>query len=299
MAAPQFTLLVPTGGAASVQGTGTVFGVSGTVQDVTIVNAPGRIAFEGSFNTGGDRIRLSGNAGGYTVLRNGATVEISDGDTTAAVPVGTGGADIVFGAGVRSLVTNLQTGQVMLGGQALTTSAATITATAGPAVATGATSPTANTLLLVNQGAAVTVGGTATVFGTIAGRETVTVATGARLTFEGSFNAGGDTIVLPGAGVAWTVARSGATALLVGSGGESIGVPAGVVGATLRFADGDRTLVIDPAAGVLRLGGQTVGTTPAAVSGPTVDAFGADQGVVSAGLRHDLVPTTDFATFVI
>lgn len=303
-ATPQFTLLVPSAGAAVVSGTGTVFGVIGTTQDVTVVNAPGRIAFEGSFNTGGDRIRLSGDAGGYTVRRNGATVEIGDGDTVIAVPVGLGGADIVFGDGVRSLAANLQTGQVTLGGQVLTAAAVAIGAAAGAAVATGAASPGATTLLLVNAGASVTAHGTATVFGTISGTETVTVAPGARLTFEGSFNAGGDTIVLPGAGTDWTVARSGAAALLAGSDGASITVPAGLAGATLRFSDGARTLVIDPVAGVLKLGEQTLGASPVAVAAGlgaavTVERMAMDRDDVGVGAAIHDAPPIDFATFIV
>lgn len=299
---PTFFLLVPTGGAASVQGSGTVFGSIGGTQDVTVFDTPGRIAFDGSFNAGGDRIRLSGNAASYTAIRSGATVTISDGDTSIAVPVGTGGADIVFGDGVRSLTLDLSIGQVRLGGQIVGTSATAITAAAGTPVATGPVDASIPAQLLIEPGATATAIGRLTVFGTIAGHETLNIARGATIALDGSFNAGGDTIVLGGAAATWSAARSGATAILT-SGSDSVAIPVGTVGATLRFADGDRTIVIDLAAGAIKIGSQTIGTAPA----PVGAAVGATA--FSDDVSHDVGATTlaahpsghapDFTTFVL
>jgi hypothetical protein len=260
-----FFLLVPGGASAAVQGTGTVFGVAGTTQEIVVRDVAGTITFDGSFNTGGDRIVLAGPAANYTATRSGAAVRVSDGDTTIVVPAGVVGADLVFGDGVRSLTVDATAGVIRLGTQVLTASAVAITAPAGPAVATGTTSAAVGVQLLVNPGQSATALGKGTVFGTIGGVETVTVAPGAQLAFDGSFNAGGDTIVLPGARAGWTAARSGATALLTGSAGESVAIPVGLSGATVRFADGDRTLIFDPQAGAIKLGNLALTTAPAAV----------------------------------
>ena len=273
-AASQAILLVPAGAAASVSGNATVFGVAGAVQDVTVLDLPGRIAFDGTFNTGGDRIRLSGVAADYTVLRNGASVEISDGDTVIAVPVGTGGADIVFGDGVRSL--GVSGGVVTLGGQTLTTSPAAVTALAGPAAGTAVASASVGAILLVNAGSSASAHGVETVFGSVAGAEVVTVRAGATLAFDGSFNAGGDVIVLPGGAASYTVLRAGG-AVTLNSASASVTIPVGVSGMAIRFDDGDRTLVFDAAANAVKLGGTTIAAGPAALPASPFTAASVDQ----------------------
>jgi Ca2+-binding RTX toxin-like protein len=261
---PQFALLVPSGAAASVAGSGTVFGGTGT-QDVTVVDRPGLISFDGSYNAGGDRIHLSGNASAWSVSRSGATVTLSDGDTTVTVPVGSGGADVIFADGVRTLAVDLAAGVVKIGAQAVTTVAATITAAPGVASAIGVASASVASALLVAAGGTATAVGTVTVFGSTGSSETVSLASGAKATFDGSFNAGGDTIALPGALSNYIVSRSGATVTL-SSATETVSVPVGTVGATISFADGSRTLVVDSVAGAVKLGGQVIGATGAPVS---------------------------------
>jgi hypothetical protein len=261
-----FFVITPNGAAATVQGTGTVFGQIGGTQQVTVRDTPGTITFDGSFNAGGDRVVLAGPAASYTVVRIGAAAQISDGDTVIVVPVGTGGADIVFGDGVRSLSLDAAAGTIRLGSQALTTTAAAVTAPAGQAVATGPTSADVASQLLVNQGGSATAIGKVTVFGTVAGAETITVAAGGQVSLDASFNAGGDTIVLPGARANWTAARVGATTVLTGVGGESVIIPTGPNATTIRFADGDRPLFIDLAAGAIKLGGVTLTSAPSAVA---------------------------------
>ena len=264
---PAFFLLVPAGAAASVQGSGTVFGTAGGTQQVSVLDVPGRISFDGSFNAGGDRILLAGPASRYTVTRSGAATEISDGDTSIVVPIGSRGTDIVFGDGVRTLIadTSGATPVLRLGAQVLTSSALPITTAAGPATASGAASADVSAQLLVNAGAAATVLGKTTVFGTVAGAETVRVAPGASVAFDGSFNAGGDTIVLPGASAGYTAARSGA-ALVLSGGGAGATIPLGTQPLTVVFDDGARTARFDVsgATPVLRLGDTIVTTAPVA-----------------------------------
>jgi hypothetical protein len=273
--ASQFALLVPSAAAATVNGTGQVFGSAGT-QDVTVLNRPGTVTFDGSFNAGGDRIRLSGNANEWVVSRSGAAVTLSDGDTTVVIPAGVTGADVIFADGVRSLTADVAAGVVRLGVQDVTTNAAQVVSAAGPAVATGTVdAATASNLLILANGKA-TASGTETVFGSISGAETVTVGSGGKISLDGSFNAGGDTVVLSGAAGDYSVARSGAAVTLTSS-TESVTIPVGTTGATVRFADGDRTLVLDAAASAVKLGAQVVGTTAAGVTPGTFTAASLDQ----------------------
>ncbi len=290
---PQFFQLVPAGAAATVQGTGTVFGANGSTQQVTVRDLPGTITFDGTFNTGGDRIILAGNASNYTVARAGAAVTISDGDTRIVVPVGLGGADIVFGDGVRSLSLDTTAGVVRLGNQTVGSSAAAITAPAGPPIATGVTSDTLGSSLLVQPGAIATANGRLGVFGTRVAQETVVVAPSAVVAFDGSFNSGGDIIQVTGNASNWLASRSGATALLTGPAGESLSIPVGPNPIIVRFDGSDRLLMLDLQAGTVMLGGLALGSTPVPAGPPPA-------GTNAAIGEFDMaVVPLDFGTFVL
>lgn len=273
-APPPFYLLVPGGAGVVAQGTGTVFGAAGTTQQVTVADVPGVVSFDGSFNGGGDRIVLAGNAARYTVSRNGATVTLSDGDTSIAVPVGLGGADIVFADGTRSLSLDLASGAVRLGEQSVTTVGASVTSASNAPRATGTTSDAAPSTLLVSGNTSVDASGRLTVFGTVGGQESVTVSQGAVLTFDGSFNGGGDLVRLFGAASSWSISRSGATVFLSGAGATQISIPVGTSASTIRFDDGDRALLFDPTAGQVRLGTTVIGQTPSPVAVTDYDLTG-------------------------
>ena len=68
-------------------------------------------------------------------------------------------------------------------------------------------------LILTTPGEDVDVGGTVTVVGTRSGGEVITITRG-NISLDGSFNAGGDTIVLPGDSENYTVRLSGSQAVI-------------------------------------------------------------------------------------
>ena len=55
-----------------------------------------------------------------------------------------------------------------------------------------------------------------------------------------------------------------------------------LAGAALRFADGDRTLLLDPASGSVRIGGVAIGLAPAPLGAPV----SADASQAFAMDRH-------------
>ena len=100
---------------------------------------------------------------------------------------------------------------------------------------------------LNKAGEDVTVGGSSVeVIGTPSGGEIITVVSG-NVTFDPSFNQGGDTIVLPGAASDYTAYRVGAEVVITrDDGAVSIRVPVGTAGIEIQFDGNDsRTLSFD------------------------------------------------------
>ena len=95
-----------------------------------------------------------------------------------------------------------------------------------------------------------------TIFGSTAPGEVVTVVDGT-IVLDASFNAGGDTVVLPGNADSYSAILSGSFVTIAG-GGISISIPVGLAGLTVDFADGDRSLRYDTTAGQVMLGDQPV-----------------------------------------
>lgn len=112
--------------------------------------------------------------------------------------------------------------------------------------------------------------GTFTIFGTKTGKETVTVGASANVTFDASFNTGGDTINLAGNASTWTAVRSGSSIVLTSTAGGSVTIPVGTSGASVVFADAPaRSLSFNTALGQIELGTQAVGFTAATVAAGT------------------------------
>jgi hypothetical protein len=111
---------------------------------------------------------------------------------------------------------------------------------------------------------------TDSVFGST-GNETAVIAANGKVTLDGSFNAGGDTVRILGNAGNYTASVVGSTLRLVSAGGADIKIPFGTAGATIQFEDATRTLQIS--GGNLVLGSQTI-----AVSGNTEVADGSGGG---------------------
>ena len=260
--APVFSLVTETGFAGSVGGTGRVVGTTG-YQDVTVSNRVGNVTFDPSFNAGGDVIRLPGKAEDWTIQRTGSSAKLVSDGTAVTIPIGTAGNWIVFSDGIRTLA--YSDGQFKFGSQSFNDTASKITA---PAETTSTikpgTLPDAGARLILSEGAEVSVGGKVQVIGTSSGKETVEMLSG-RLSFDASFNSGGDIIDLPGSSGAWTAVRSGSSMLLA-KGSDTASIPIGTVGTDLAFDNDIRALIY--LSGQFKIGTQVIeGSSPATLLG--------------------------------
>ena len=122
----------------------------------------------------------------------------------------------------------------------------------------------ANARLILSEGADVSVGGKVQVIGTSAGKELVEVLNG-KVSFDPSFNGGGDVIDLPGNASAWSAVRSGSSMFLT-KGNDSASIPIGTVGTDLAFDNATRALLF--ANGQFKIGTQAIeGSTAATLMG--------------------------------
>lgn len=96
-----------------------------------------------------------------------------------------------------------------------------------------------------------------TVIGTTGKQDVAVLDTRGRVTFDSSFNRGGDVIRLSGAASEWTVERDGSNAVLE-RGGTSVAIPLGVASTAIVFSDGARNLAIDVATQTARIGDQAL-----------------------------------------
>ncbi|MCB2073915.1 MAG: cadherin-like domain-containing protein [Novosphingobium sp.] len=246
-----------------IGGSGSVFGTEG-FQNIMVLDVPGTVTFDPSFNRGEDIIRLTGAGAQWEVIQSGSSAVFSDGDTTAVIPVGTEGILVGFEDGFRTLRFDPAESAMKIGGQTVTAELAQVTA---PAMQFGNPInlfPEASARLFLAEGSPVTASGKLEIFGTDAPEE-VTLLLGSAV-FDPSFNRGGDTISLNEAASQFSAVRSGSNVQLTGNGIEAL-IPVGAAGATLSFAgDDDRTLVYDEGLDAILIGSQTIGFELTALS---------------------------------
>ncbi|MDE8651299.1 cadherin domain-containing protein [Novosphingobium album (ex Liu et al. 2023)] len=262
--ADDWRLLTTDGWFGEIGGSGTVFGTEG-FQDVTVLDLAGHVAFDPSFNNGGDLIHLAGSAADWHIARNGSNAILFDGDTLVTVPVGVVGMGIVFDDGARTLVFDTEDGVMMIGGQAFGQTLEQVLAApeAGEPDDSGADGDAVASLLL-DDGRSVEAGGHIDVFGTGDGEETVLLTYG-DISFDPSFNNGGDRIVLDADAESFSAVRFGSSILLDGP-GYDLAIPVGIAGMAIEFADDTRTLVYNPDNDTVMLGTQAIGLTAVPVS---------------------------------
>ncbi|MCB2072369.1 MAG: tandem-95 repeat protein [Novosphingobium sp.] len=261
--ANELRMFASDGYVGGIGGSGQVFGTAG-FQDIAVLDVAGTIAFDPSFNKGGDIVRLSGNAGDWQVVQSGSVAIFSDGDTFIQLPVGTAGTAILFDDGVRSLRFDSGAGGLKIGAQGFGSELVQVTAPAdGTALPSGAYAD-ASARLFLGEGASASAGGHLDVFGT-AGAEQLTV-TGGEVTLDPSFNKGGDTLVLGEPAPDFLASRSGSTVLLDGAATDVV-IPVGIAGMTIAFpGDEERTLLFDTILGSPLLAAQEIDTTPTALA---------------------------------
>ena len=229
-------LFAPAGFAGAIGGSGLVFGNLAD-QHVRVLDLPGSIAFDATFNRGGDTVELPGAAGDWQVVQLGSQAVFSDGDTFVQVPVGVGATTILFDDGARTL--EIEVGGMTIGGQAITGVLSPVTAAAGGGTGPGGDDPAARGLLLVGAGQDAAIEGTFLVQGTN-DEERVEVL-GGDVIFDASFNRGGDTIVIDRVAAGLGAVRQGSALVFDGTALDLV-VPAGPAGTTLDFLDGARLL---------------------------------------------------------
>ena len=268
-----FNVIATNGWSGAISGNGKINGTGG-YQDVRILS--GSITLDGSFNDGGDIVRLAGNASDYTIMRSGSSAIFSKGTSiSAVVPIGTVGAAVVFDNGVRKMIYDGTT--FTIGGQAFSATASTITsASDNTTLPTGASSSASASIVLsgaslaAGQIAHLGVSGNAKIVGTSI-NDVVQVLSNIKdnLIFDPSFNQGGDIIILDMDGSSFSAQRSGSSMVLTAT-NEILTIPIGTVGLTLRFTDGDRTLIYTGTD--FKIGTQAIGTTVTQLIGSKIVA---------------------------
>lgn len=127
--------------------------------------------------------------------------------------------------------------------------------------------------------------------------ETVYVDEDAVVTFDSSFNRGGDTINIGGIASLYSAYRSGSDIIITNDDGAMISIPFGGVGTTINFADATRMLMFDGTD--LLLGTQAIGTEASDVtagsqgnggggSGSSEIALTAQQDILTGTAGNDL-----------
>jgi len=251
--------LADDGERVTLGGKGQVFATT-DVQEITVVPVPGMLSLDGSFNAGGDVVRLSGVAAQWQAAVSGSGAILTDGATFVQIPAGPAGLALVFEDGMRSLKIDTATSSIRIGSQAITENYAPLTAPAQAlSLPTGFDTSAHGVLLMDEQGTAI-VKGTMQVFGTPADGERI-VMLGGTIGFDGSFNGGGDTIVFPGPAASFS-AQVQASAVVVARTGLSAQIPFGLESTTLAFTDAAHPLYFDGASSVF-IGDQTISSTSA------------------------------------
>lgn len=226
------------GYAATVGGTVRIFG-SNDVDVISLADIAGKVSFDGSFNRGGDFIILPNAAKTYSIVRAGSSVTLSDADSTISIPVGSKGATLQFADG--ELVLKFD-GQIVLGNQTITTTSAPISASL--ATKTALPNPTSATgTLIMAPDEPVLIGGNARVFGTN-GADKVTIAdVPGNISFDGSFNRGGDKIILSKFAENYSAARPNASNVTIGDSDTKVTIPLGTKGLNIQFSNEARILI--------------------------------------------------------
>lgn len=254
-----WTLLSPNGFAGSIGGSGKVFGTTG-FQDVFVLDLPGTVVFDGSFNKGGDIVRLSADADNWQVKVQGSVALFSDGDTFAEIPVGPTGIAVVFDDGVRLMKIDTQAGVLKIGSQEIGGNYAVVNAPNDELLLPTGADDTVSAQLLLSHGVSVAVAGKLDIFGT-AGQETVHLI-GGDATFDGSFNKGGDRLLLDSPATEFMSSTVG-SGVFLDSYDADVFMPTGINGMIVVFGESDeRILVIDTLVDAIFLGPQEMSHIP-------------------------------------
>jgi len=242
------------GEAVTLGGKGEVTGTNG-FQDIVVADVPGVIRFDASFNRGNDVVRVTGSATDWLVAGSVGNATLTDGSTFAQIPAGPAGLALMFDDGIRVLRTD--GGTLEIGSQAITDIYLPINAAAEVFSLPSGIVPAARGRLFMLDGGSVVVSGRMDLFGTN-GTESV-VLLGGDISFDASFNRGGDTIVFPLEAATFFASVTGSQ-VRVENTGLAAQIPVGMVGMSLVFTDATHTLRYD---GInVLIGAQIITNTP-------------------------------------
>ena len=255
-----------------VGGNVAIFGTAAAGEVIEVVR--GDVLLDASFNIGGDAVVLPGAAGSYTAILSGSFVTISGGGISIAIPIGAVGLAVQFADSTRTLRFDSGAGEVVLGTQAITTTAQSVAAS-GPALTEAVVDGPESLakLILTAPGQDVDVGGNVSIFGTPGAGEVVTVL-GGTIQLDASFNLGGDTVVLAGASGNYSASLAGSFVTITDGSGTDVAIPVGTVGLTVEFGDAAAALRYDVDSGEVRLGDAVVAPAGSVAAAPLeLDSF--------------------------
>lgn len=252
-------LLADDGQYVRIGGKGQVFGTS-EFQNIIVASYPGSINFDGSFNRGGDIVTLSGNASGWQAIRQGSSVVMYDGKTFVQIPAGTAGSVIEFDDGLRTLRIDANVGAIKIGIFVVGDQYAQISSAPEQIPLPPGYDPSAVGILLLSEGKEVIVGGDLQIFGT-SFRENVVLEFG-NVILDGSFNRGGDRLLVLGNVASFSGKISGSSVVLEG-GDYRIQIPFGLNPMELACEDRAEILRFDANAGAVYIGDQAMTATAA------------------------------------
>lgn len=156
-------------------------------------------------------------------------------------------------------------------------------------VAVAATQAAQDYRLFAASGFVGEVGGSGTILGTLAVQDIAILEATGSVSFDPSFNRGGDIIRLSGDARDYSIHRSGSSVILT-DGALVVSLPVGTAGTAIAFADGIRELRFDTATASVKIGGQSVLTNSAAITEAPTSAEGPSDIDPGAVARVLLVP---------
>jgi hypothetical protein len=230
-------LISQDGFSGSVGGNVIIYGTPQT-QVVSIIDVAGTITFDASFNRGGNIIVFSKPASQYDVIRNGSSVIISDTDTQVVMPVGTAANVLQFADGDRALRFD---GSFKIGDQAVGSTQGRISASGSAKVTLPQDTSTVASRLLVSS-ESVSIGGKVSVFGSTASENIQIADAPGNLTFDASFNRGGDVFNLAGRPESYSAKISGSS-LVLSDATKSLTIPVGTKATAIEFGNDVRNLI--------------------------------------------------------
>lgn len=142
--------------------------------------------------------------------------------------------------------------------------------------------PSDDWAMLATSGFTGTIGGAGKVFGTSGFQDITVLDVAGTVSFDPSFNRGGDIVRFAGNGSDWQIIRSGSSATFT-DGDTFVEVPVGPNGMSVVFDDGVRTLRFEIGEGSLKIGAQGFGNELVQITAPD------DGAILPTGVAPDAV----------